>query len=339
MKLKYRRNRARKDRFTLALPIMMTVAVMLVGCASAGPRQLSSTSVPLGARVTPPAGFLDFCARRPEECDLKLAARTSADGAQADPRQVIYRKYLWAVAFRLDAQPAPHVETASTDIEATGKIAPIVGAPEDAAQLQRVSPVSPPSEPGAVTPPQTSAPNADGRDDPDDVRDVETAPAVVHLTSATLMQLNLVNRLVNGLIRQTPDIQAYGVADYWTEPLEGAGPRMGDCEDYVLEKRRALIARGLPSSAMSIAVVTTHWGETHAVLLVDTDKGEMVLDSLSSWILGWQDAPYQWVERQVPGAPMVWVASDGGAKAVAPADKAAAPSIIAAGEGPQPAAG
>ena len=42
-------------------------------------------------------------------------------------------------------------------------------------------------------------------------------------------------------------------------------------------------------------MVRTRCGEGHAVLLVATDQGALVLDSLSPWIVGWQEAPYAWV--------------------------------------------
>ncbi len=75
----------------------------------------------------------------------------------------------------------------------------------------------------------------------------------------------------------------------------------------MLEKRGALIADGVPAEALSIAIVQTRWGETHAVLLVNTDQGEIVLDSLSDWIKPWRKAPYRWVERQAPGHQLTWV--------------------------------
>jgi predicted transglutaminase-like cysteine proteinase len=45
----------------------------------------------------------------------------------------------------------------------------------------------------------------------------------------------------------------------------------------------------------------------HAVLLVATVEGEVVLDNLSPWVLPWNEAPYQWLDRQAPGAPTQWV--------------------------------
>jgi predicted transglutaminase-like cysteine proteinase len=124
---------------------------------------------------------------------------------------------------------------------------------------------------------------------------------------ALMSLLGHVNDRVNGAIRYMSDVQQYGVDDYWTLPLEAGASAAGDCKDYVLEKRRALIDAGLPAADLSIAIVKTSWGEMHAVLLVATDRGELVMDSLSSRIAPWRDAPYTWVERQAPGEQLTWV--------------------------------
>jgi predicted transglutaminase-like cysteine proteinase len=119
--------------------------------------------------------------------------------------------------------------------------------------------------------------------------------------------LDRVNQRINRAIRYLSDDAQYGADDYWTLPLEAGGSAAGDCKDYVLEKRRALIAAGIPAAQLSIAIVRTTWGEAHAVLLVSTDRGELVMDSLSSRILAWRKAPYQWIERQAPGQQLAWV--------------------------------
>ncbi|WP_300572664.1 transglutaminase-like cysteine peptidase [Phenylobacterium sp.] len=125
------------------------------------------------------------------------------------------------------------------------------------------------------------------------------------LTPALWGQLTRVNDKVNRQIVRRADIQTYGVLDRWATPL-AQGDQYGDCEDYVLEKRRALLAAGVPEHAMSIAVATTNWGESHAVLVVATDQGDYVLDSLTPWILPWRKASLTWRERQVAGAPFRW---------------------------------
>jgi len=62
-------------------------------------------------------------------------------------------------------------------------------------------------------------------------------------------------------------------------------PAYGDCEDYAMTKRSHLIHMGVPASALRIAYVKTSWGEGHAVLVVRTDSGELVLDNLTRAIL------------------------------------------------------
>ncbi len=137
------------------------------------------------------------------------------------------------------------------------------------------------------------------------LRRVEAAPSHPVLDEKLWAQLNKVNRKINHDLVRRSDQDGYGREDYWATPLSDGEAAFGDCEDYVLEKRRALATAGVPQSAMSAAIVTTSWGETHAVLLVDTDKGEYVLDNLSSFIVPWAKAGYVWRERQF-GAAFTW---------------------------------
>lgn len=134
---------------------------------------------------------------------------------------------------------------------------------------------------------------------------VDIAPPKVRLDSALWAEVNRVNREVNRRIRQTSDERNFGVEDFWQLPA-GANAR-GDCEDYVLAKRQALIERGVPSGALSIAIAKTRWGETHAVLLLASETGEYVLDSLSPWVSRWDRIDYDWQERQAPGKVFEWV--------------------------------
>jgi predicted transglutaminase-like cysteine proteinase len=118
--------------------------------------------------------------------------------------------------------------------------------------------------------------------------------------------LNEINRGVNGRLREGSDRELFGREDRWTAP-SAEGRSQGDCEDFVLEKRRALLGRGVPRDALSIALVDTARGEPHAVLLVRTDRGEYVLDNRSPWISLWSQLDYRWRERQMPGDPQRWV--------------------------------
>ena len=90
----------------------------------------------------------------------------------------------------------------------------------------------------------------------------------------------------------------------WSYPDDG----YGDCEDYVLLKRRMLIEAGWPRSALLITVVRDRKGDGHAVLTVRTDKGEYILDNQNDKILPWSDTGYRFVKRQSQSDPNTWVA-------------------------------
>ena len=134
---------------------------------------------------------------------------------------------------------------------------------------------------------------------------VSIAPPVVALDKAAWELINTVNRNVNRRIRRSSDARTFGVADFWQAPTE-PGAR-GDCEDYVLAKRADLLRAGIPAGALSIAIVNTRWGESHAVLLLSSNVGEVVLDNLSPWISRWDQVDYDWQERQAPGRIFDWV--------------------------------
>ena len=55
--------------------------------------------------------------------------------------------------------------------------------------------------------------------------------------------------------------------------------KYGDCEDYALAKRNALLNAGWPKDKLGLCVCYTQSGEGHCVLWVDTDKGSFILDN------------------------------------------------------------
>jgi predicted transglutaminase-like cysteine proteinase len=81
----------------------------------------------------------------------------------------------------------------------------------------------------------------------------------------------------------------------------------GDCEDYVLLKRRMLIRSGWPREALLVTVVRDRKDEGHAVLTVITDKGDYVLDNQNEDILLWSETGYHFVKRQSQSHPNAWV--------------------------------
>jgi predicted transglutaminase-like cysteine proteinase len=124
------------------------------------------------------------------------------------------------------------------------------------------------------------------------------------LTRERWRQLETVQGEVNARVGYRTDLSLYGVEELWT-----VADRLGDCEDFALAKRRALLALGWPVTALRLAVCTLPTGEGHAVLTVDTDRGVYVLDNRRPFVEPWAALPYTWSKRQAAGGPG-WVALD-----------------------------
>jgi predicted transglutaminase-like cysteine proteinase len=125
----------------------------------------------------------------------------------------------------------------------------------------------------------------------------------VKLTASAWQQLLDVNSYFNTTIVPETDLQLYHVEEYWTYPHG-----FGDCEDIALAKRKQLIAAGWPASALLMTVAKEADGEGHAVLMVRTDRGDMILDNQDSTIRDWKDSPYHFLKRQSQANAGVWVA-------------------------------
>lgn len=138
---------------------------------------------------------------------------------------------------------------------------------------------------------------------PEQCRATPNGNQTLALDGQTWRLLNNVNDTVNGDIWPQSDETHYGRAEYWTIPTDG----YGDCADYALTKRKELIAAGLPSQALRLAIVDAPNASRHAVLTVVTDKGDYVLDNLTNDIRAWHATGYQWLERQDGTNPMKWV--------------------------------
>jgi predicted transglutaminase-like cysteine proteinase len=150
---------------------------------------------------------------------------------------------------------------------------------------------------GALRPAAEAAPA------PAQVAMIAAAPAgPIQLSNSQMKLLNTVNREVNRDVHKESDFNLYGMPEFWSLPRVIDGKMYGDCEDYALEKRRRLIAAGIPAQALSMAVVVTGRGESHAVLVATVENGDIVLDNLSPWATPWEDLNYRWVQRQVAGS-------------------------------------
>jgi predicted transglutaminase-like cysteine proteinase len=133
--------------------------------------------------------------------------------------------------------------------------------------------------------------------------DTTMAPRDVVLSSKAWTDLVRVNKWVNDNIKPMTDLDHWGVVEQWNYPDDG----YGDCEDYVLLKRKMLIKAGWPRSALLITVVRDKKNEGHAVLTVKTDKGEFILDNQNENIVPWTESGYRFVKRQAQANQNAWV--------------------------------
>ncbi|MCO5066002.1 MAG: transglutaminase-like cysteine peptidase [Rhizobiaceae bacterium] len=133
------------------------------------------------------------------------------------------------------------------------------------------------------------------------------------MTRDLMQRLNAVNYAVNAAVSPKTDMEVWGKDEVWSYP-DG----VGDCEDYVLEKRRILISAGLSPSNALITVVRQPNGEGHAVLTVRTTAGDYILDNLEPGIHRWDETAYTYLKRQSEKNSGQWLSiTDGRADAVA----------------------
>lgn len=129
--------------------------------------------------------------------------------------------------------------------------------------------------------------------------------ARVHLTAGRWNDLVAVNSAVNRAITPVTDEELFGREEVWVYPST-----KGDCEDFVLLKRRELIKRGWPIGSLLVTVARQKNGDGHAVLTVLTDRGDLVLDNLEEQVKMWSQTEYYYVKRQSEFDTGRWVAID-----------------------------
>jgi predicted transglutaminase-like cysteine proteinase len=140
-------------------------------------------------------------------------------------------------------------------------------------------------------------------DNPRDCAEMSMQPQNATLTSRSWKELVRINTLVNTQIKPLTDQEHHGVLEKWSYPTDG----YGDCEDYVLLKRKMLMSAGWPRSPLLITVVRDTKGDGHAVLTVRTDRGDYILDNQESDVLLWSETDYRYVKRQSQTNANVWV--------------------------------
>ena len=125
---------------------------------------------------------------------------------------------------------------------------------------------------------------------------------LLQMTRARWDAILRINATVNMVIAPESDLDLYGKEEVWTFP-DGAG----DCEDYVLLKRQLLINEGISPANLLITVVRKPDGEGHAVLTVRSNRGDFVLDNLTSEVRMWTDTGYTFLKRQSERHAGHWV--------------------------------
>lgn len=147
---------------------------------------------------------------------------------------------------------------------------------------------------------------------PEECRQTTGKRQPIDLTPTVWAAMVNVNNAVNTKVTPHTDFEIWGREEYWSYP-DG----VGDCEDYVLEKRRQLMTLGVPAGDLLITVVRQPNGDGHAVLTVRTSRGDFILDNLEPRILAWHETEYTYLKRQSERNSGVWVSiNDGRAVAV-----------------------
>ena len=141
------------------------------------------------------------------------------------------------------------------------------------------------------------------RDTPDECQGSDGASQPMQMSTSRMKDLISVNAKVNNEVSPVTDAEHFGVTERWSYPDDGKG----DCEDYVLLKRRDLMARGWPASSLLITVVRDLKNEGHAVLTAHTSKGDLILDNVRDEIVSWNQTGYRFVKRQSTENVNLWV--------------------------------
>lgn len=148
---------------------------------------------------------------------------------------------------------------------------------------------------------------------PSECRVLRSNVEPVQLTQKVWSRIIDVNSSVNSMVRPVTDMEMWGKEEVWSYPSN-----KGDCEDYVLLKRKLLMKSGISESNLLITVVRQSDGSGHAVLTVSTNQGDFVLDNLRSDVRPWTETGYVFLKRQSASNSGRWIGiNDSGNPSVA----------------------
>lgn len=117
--------------------------------------------------------------------------------------------------------------------------------------------------------------------------------------------LKLASKVNASVNRSTPEISdqlQYGQPEVWALPT-GRG---GDCEDFALIKKRELIRLGVAPFRLLIATGLDRNRNSHAVLIVRTNRGDYVLDNLTNKMKRWDASGISFFRMQDPNTMTGW---------------------------------
>ncbi len=117
-------------------------------------------------------------------------------------------------------------------------------------------------------------------------------------------QIELVNSLINS-IPYAPDIETYGVADYWATLTELMNRRAGDSEDFALAKYFLLRSLGFDSAQLALVVV--HHPEIPEACFMQL---HVTLEE-ETYVLTHRQAPAQMADREMPANALFRLGHDG----------------------------
>lgn len=101
-----------------------------------------------------------------------------------------------------------------------------------------------------------------------------------------------INSDVNARVTYKSDLEQFDTPEFWTM----AG-KFGDCEDYALLKRKMLIDAGFDRDKIHLCTCFVD-GAGHCVLLVETDRGNYILDNNQSEPVQPNFLSYKWDKIQ-----------------------------------------
>ena len=187
------------------------------------------------------------------------------------------------VAHEITAPPAGAFVFCMENREACGL--PVQEAAASAKDMSKAAPTEALSE---MATPEAAAPEAD-------------------LSDAQLLAMaRVVNAMINTAISYRSDALTWNTEERWVLPISAEGVRYGDCEDFALEKRVALLAAGAPADRLRMATAWSPGTGNHAVLILRLDEGDYVLDSVTPHIVTVSQTRYEWRSLQTGASLLEW---------------------------------